>query len=1742
MFEGLVRQLILGYLGRYIKDIQKEQLKITLWNEEVLLENVELILEAFDYLRLPFAFRQGRVGKLSIKIPWKKLGWDPVIIILEDVYICVSQRDDKEWCTDAIERREYASKKAQLAAAELAKLSRRVCDNQTGKSFISYITAKILDSIQVSVRNVHVLYRDTLSATEEILFGLKFSSLTIMRQTSLGSSIANVGRSQVNKLIEVQGLELYCDILKKNDDSSTENGVSHMNMGMEKPEDNNYSSMLAPLNVAVSLSVKRSGKLLDDAPQYTINIELGCLETSMNEVQLQQILSLCDYMSLSRLREKYGRYRPSWGPLGKRLKGWQKAWWNYAQESVLSDVRRRLRKTSWKYFGERLNARRKYVNLYKVKLKCLRHDQVIKEDVQHELEKMEKETDIDDILNYRSVAERELEDFLVNSSTRYGSNGGNMDKLEEDDRPPSKPRGWLNWLSYGMLGAGGTDDSNQFSGVISDDVIKDIYEATKFHPAPVPIGDSAMMDDVYFSSLKLNISEIHTTLWSMMIYFAKPVKSAGEVLEKEEPSLNVKVDLYPSTSDLSSSVKVILGSIELCCDPEFVKNILDFLYVLRHLRSQQERILLSLNGIDDLNSRLLSKIDYVLSSRTKMILDINFLNTVINIPWEDVEAHNTSMQSSFSSVEKQFLGNPVLVIEVAAISFTSKSEIDSSTSLMGDRSHPLSRYVGFGPGSVVDTLEGFQLHDLYDHFEIQINDAQIRLMMPSSATIPFIEKFSASASLVSCVLPDEPILKELEVRVQVPSLIVRFSASIYGEIVGLISQLNILLPQSGSTASVELKSNGLKTSVNPWFSIDASLDMISLAVNLDESVADGCTLNFYGQKLGVWFDQRDFPKCWASVQACRITATSTKDDLRDHVLCSSGSMWGSESTNQNNMGVNLDSRNVHLGNGSSVVDGCIILHFEVLRTSPWLLQNYTLYATDLDIHCYPFIVGQLVGFLNKIAVLGESDIEGRNPDVESESSSRHDFELKHDDLLSEIGLYESTNISLDHFPFMESPMMSSAPFVNSNIGADSLVGTSINSELRLVNLSLGSITVHFHDSSCIVGTVVVPLAKLKLKEYADSLDIVCSTEGMVLSSSWWNHILNEFLWGPISSNLSPILNLHLKKRNTRSRNPQFEISLNIQQVSCMLTPEFLAMVIGYFSLPDWSSCANEQSDTMGFEDPSPIKFKFEIVGCNITTPANNDCSEFLKVNIKQLRIAYSENSDRSSVTMDIPSACCIDAGKFSERNHCLDLFGCDLSLSLLLLEKDVINPLNRCRNLILVASLSADVWVRIPCDSESDLASYPVCIMAMVNDCQLDIEEVRVITGFSALDHVIDQFSLVEEESKLFTSDVPHFLQSKKQMMDYTALLPKTSNVAYDEMRFCVKSLSLRLHQLKRDSTCSETIAEAEMHFVCSLSLMNGKPRFLDISFSSLALFSLLNCVVLAEFACSGSGSSALDITLSVSDTGENQVLVSFPCLDVWLHLLDWNDVIDVASSFTNQLPRRTSSASAEDMSSILVGDAKYAAVDTPNHVAQANISDTAVFSTFILEHVGLAVHFPGLVSRDTNNTFGMTHFHNDQPMDDYCSALSGNQSCFLSVSLQSRNIELVADGKTVKLTISSENLKGTLKLFTGDCAQTWPLFQLSKIYLEAEIFEYETENVHMKLSVRCDSLDLSLSNHILYLFHFSWFEESEQVPSRFNLRRMDLKVQLRKLSLLLTDWKMIPEGVLCYLGTKNTPNETLLK
>ncbi|KAK4834297.1 hypothetical protein QYF36_020421 [Acer negundo] len=630
MFEGLVRQLILGYLGRYVKDIQKEQLKITLWNGEVLLENVDLILEAFDYLQLPFALKQGRVGRLSIRIPWKNLGLNPIIIILEDVFVSASQRDDQEWSLDAVERREFAGKKAKLAAAELAKLSRRVCDYQAGQSFTSFLTAKVLDGIQVSIRNFHVLYSNTQLDSAQIMFSLKFSSLTIMKQNLVGSYSGKARGGQVNKIVEIKDLEICCSTFQ-----SDVNLLSLDNVD-SKFWSNKFDHILKPFNVSVSLMINRSGKLDDDLPQYSINTELTRLVLSLDEVQLQEIFILLDYLSTSRLREKYGRYRPRYSPLSKKPDGWQKLWWQYAQQSVLSDVRKELKKTSWRYLGQRLSYRRNYVSLYKTKLDCLQQEQSIDESVVRELEQMEKESDIDDILSYRSTAECELQEAQLNSlDSHTGVNGGtySIEKSRNDERGSGRSRGWLNWLSRGMLGAGGTDDSSQFSGVVSDEVVKDIYEATKFHPLLLSGVDSEANDKSHTCAIKFNIGQISAALrsrssckkiaklilegavidcniWEELANISAFIKSVKMVspcnkkvilltggscteenaLQSEKSSLRVEVD-RTANQDVELSVKVMLQPLDATFDREFFLNIMEFFTVLKSFESQHERAL-----------------------------------------------------------------------------------------------------------------------------------------------------------------------------------------------------------------------------------------------------------------------------------------------------------------------------------------------------------------------------------------------------------------------------------------------------------------------------------------------------------------------------------------------------------------------------------------------------------------------------------------------------------------------------------------------------------------------------------------------------------------------------------------------------------------------------------------------------------------------------------------------------------------------------------------------------------------------------------------------------------------------------------------------------------------------------------------------------------------------------------------------------------------------------------------------
>ncbi|XP_052202477.1 uncharacterized protein LOC127808127 isoform X2 [Diospyros lotus] len=1754
----------------------------------------------------------GRVGRLSIKIPWKKLGWDPIIITIEDVFVCACQRDDQEWSMDAVERREFAGKKAKLAAAELAKLSRRVCDNQAGQSFISYITAKILDGIQVSIRNVHVLYRDMLTETAQTVFGVKLSSLTIMRHNLSGGK----GRGgQVNKIVEIQGLEIYCSTFQGTLDLMRVDIVGDPKLwGNAAFEGHKYVYLLAPVDASISLLVSRSGKHESDTPEYSINAELKGLVVSLNEVQLQRILTLWDHLCICQLREKYGRFRPWNNPLSIE-KGWQTRWWQYAQQSILSDVRKKLKKTSWKYLGERLNRRRKYVRFYKTKLKCLREEQVIDDAILRELEQMEKETDIEDILNYRSTAETELQEFLLTTNSSLGVIGTStsVEKSLIDERSFSKPRGWLNWLSRGMLGAGGTDDSSQFSGVISDEVIKDIYEATKFQPVPSPDGTFVGDDIVVFSEIKFHIHEASATLCSTKfgraiaklifegmviecklreesaailgsvnsgriinplsnqdIFLMQKAVSEKDELETERTSASVEVDISSSNQEVKLLVKVMLQPLVVTYDSKFLWNVLEFYNVLETFEFHHERVMLSLNGFEDVRARLLAKAEYILSGRKRVAWDVNFVDVKINIPWTNANSEPYEM-----------------VVEMGTLFFVSKRDLILSTSDIDGLSYILRNSTN---SVFTDAISmEIQLEDLYDCFEIKVDDFQVKVIIHyHSGAVSLLEKVSATISLASCIVPDKSILKQLKVGIIIQSLHAHFSPSIYGSVLGLLGDLNA---HSKFDLAIMPKVNSVfmsseRTTPEPFrYSINAHLESFNMHIDLENDKENGCTLLLNLHKLDIRYALMELKECFVSMKMLKIISYPINGDKDGHMLCSVGNPFP---VHEEAISVEHSDRSSNCGSTSTSADGCLLLHYKECLNSDKKFHKFTTCFNDVDLHCYPYAIRSLVEFSDKILQCSTSHAVENSTSIsvdDENPTSMQCFEFEKFGFSNsrETETSEWASIPLGSFPFVRicnfdslsnldnslahnisewrknfkpregkirSPKlsgrgskMSYALALKSGLGKDPVALSQFTDVI--VDLDLSRIRIHFHDYSCIIGTVSLPTFKSSLSSCSDSLDMLCSTKGLTLYSSWFARNIHDFLWGPSLANLSPILNVRVRKQSGGTMRSQFEISASIQNVSCSLPPDFLAMVIGYFSLPDWCPKGNGQTFTedvkpVDLENNSAIAYKLEVLDSNLVAPVESDNPRLLKLEIPQFFCSFILDSSSDNVLMDIPPECVVAANKISEKNRCLNMSGRDLSLSLLLDDYEfgcpVVDHGSEHGYITFIAPFSADMWIRIPYGNDSSVTFVgSTCIMARINNCQLIAKDHFIFIGFEALLDVIDQFSFVDRKSEGFRSDVLQFLQFKKSMKENGAFLPKATNVAFTEIRCFVNLLSINFYHSKSDSVPFELLARADMQLFFSASLKNEMPLLMDASFHSLALVSHLNSVILAECISSWPMSSILDIHLSVQHHGQYELRVSLPSLGIWLHLSDWTEIIDLFSSYPRKLARTSSLDVPKNAVQIENRTGTVGKSSPSQHASRyfesENRWQNSILLIVKLESLGITIHIPALLSREAFGIYRDPQVEEERPV----SESNVDDEVFdnvIAVTLQSRDSELVFSGRTAKIKSNLEKINGTMGVPKGKGSPSWPLFEFSRVNVEAEINELDL--LHTNLEVQCDSLEIWFSYHIFYLCKHMRFRFPETGSGQFTFSGGGLNIKLKKISVLLTDGRWSYKGPLLEILMRN--------
>ncbi|KAG0681927.1 hypothetical protein C6P41_004087, partial [Kluyveromyces marxianus] len=169
MLESLVSILLNRFLGAYVENFDPKQLNVGIWNGDVKLRNLRLRKDSLDALDLPVDVKFGHLGELTLLIPWSSLKNKPVKIIIEDVYMLCTPRTAESYCLQDQVERELKVKLQRLAELELSNSSKPDMNPESNRneSFTQSLLTKIIDNLQVTVRNIHLRYEDVNSIFSE---------------------------------------------------------------------------------------------------------------------------------------------------------------------------------------------------------------------------------------------------------------------------------------------------------------------------------------------------------------------------------------------------------------------------------------------------------------------------------------------------------------------------------------------------------------------------------------------------------------------------------------------------------------------------------------------------------------------------------------------------------------------------------------------------------------------------------------------------------------------------------------------------------------------------------------------------------------------------------------------------------------------------------------------------------------------------------------------------------------------------------------------------------------------------------------------------------------------------------------------------------------------------------------------------------------------------------------------------------------------------------------------------------------------------------------------------------------------------------------------------------------------------------------------------------------------------------------------------------------------------------------
>ncbi|OMJ29920.1 Vacuolar protein sorting-associated protein 13 [Smittium culicis] len=323
MLEGVIAKVLNGFLGGYVDNLETNQLNIGIWKGDVTLRNLSLRKDALDSLNLPLDIIRGNIGTLSLTIPWSNLKGKPVIVSIEDVTMITVEQ-----IQEGIQR-ELAQKMKQLEELDY-QLNSFVGDNndKTDNSYYGQLVNKIIDNLQITIKNIHLKYEDTDSNLDRpFSIGAVLSSLSIVSTDENWTPMFVQNSSSITyKKLDLENFFFYLD-----------NSLPSSSFSINQIEGRDFQPVL---HKTILNPVAGSGKLMinksaeNGKGKTDLSLEFDQFSISLDELQYHDFLLLITNLDIIQRKKKYVKFLPN--PLVKVSEN-PRAWLSFALNSVLSE-------------------------------------------------------------------------------------------------------------------------------------------------------------------------------------------------------------------------------------------------------------------------------------------------------------------------------------------------------------------------------------------------------------------------------------------------------------------------------------------------------------------------------------------------------------------------------------------------------------------------------------------------------------------------------------------------------------------------------------------------------------------------------------------------------------------------------------------------------------------------------------------------------------------------------------------------------------------------------------------------------------------------------------------------------------------------------------------------------------------------------------------------------------------------------------------------------------------------------------------------------------------------------------------------------------------------------------------------------------------------------------------------------------------------------------------------------------